>query len=306
MKEIKNIILCGCGAIGSIYADIFSKIPDINFRVLVDEERLNRYSSNPILFNGNKLDLRYILHCDMNFKADLVIIATKMPGFEGALSEIKNFVSDDTVILSLLNGVLSEEIAAKYYGRDKVLYSYFIGHSSVRSGNKVSHDGVNTIVFGSDCEDDKLNVLRVKNLFDKYNINYEIPEDIRHSLWTKFMLNVSSNSTTALFRVNFGQMLSNPLHMDLVIKIMKEVQLIAQAEGVNSPETLVDDALNCLDKMCSEGRTSMLQDVEAGRKTENEIFASTVVELSKKHNIDTPYCLIIDSMFKIIDYNFTK
>lgn len=306
MKEIKNIILCGCGAIGSIYADIFSKVPDINFRVLVDEARLKRYSLNPISFNGNKLDLNYILPDEVNFKADLVIIATKMAGFEDALSEIKNFVSDDTVILSLLNGVLSEDIIAKRYGREKVLYSYFIGHSSVRNGNKVSHDGVNTVVFGSDCEDDKLNVLRVKNLFDKYNVNYEIPEDIRHSLWKKFMLNVSSNSTTALFRVNFGEMMANPLHMDFSVKIMKEVQLIAQAEGVNHPETLVDDALMSLNKMCPEGRTSMLQDVEAGRKTENDIFASTVVELGKKHNIDTPYCLIIDSMFKIIDYNFTK
>ena len=306
MKEIKNIILCGCGAIGSIYADIFSKIPEVNFRVLVDEERLNRYSSNPILFNGNKLDLNYILPDDMNFKADLIIIATKMSGFESALTEIKNFVSDDTVILSLLNGVNSEQLIASKYGRQHVLYSYFIGHSSVRSGNSVKHDGVNTIVFGSACSDDELNVEIVKNLFDKYNINYEIPDDIIHSLWTKFMLNVSTNTTTALFRVNFGQMLSNPLHMDLVIKIMREVQLIAEAEGVNHPETLIDEALIGLNKMTPEGRTSMLQDVEAGRKTENEIFASTIVELGKKHNIHTPYCLILDAMFKVIDYNSAK
>ena len=302
MRDIKNIILCGCGAVGSVYADIFSKCPKINFRVLVNEERLKRYKVNPIIFNGIPLQLNYILPSEVDFKADLIIIATKMSGLSDALSQMENFVAEDTVILPLLNGVMSEEIVAAKYGRNKVLYSYFIGHSAVRVGNSITQDGVNTIVFGSDCPADVENVSRVKSLFDACKVNYSIPEDIKHSLWLKFMLNVCANPTTALFRANFGQMRSNPLHMNIALKILREVQLVAKAEGIKNSDMLVDETLDHLKLIAPQGKTSMLQDVEAGRKTENDIFAKTVVALAKKHAIDTPYCSVISELFDVIDF----
>ncbi len=301
MRKINNVILCGMGAVGSIYADILKDYSPIDFRVLLDKARLERYTKNPMIYNGKILNVNYLLPEAPNFKSDLIIIATKMSGLDDALSQIKNFVGKDTIILPLLNGVMSEEIIASHYGREQVLYSYFIGHSSVRTGNSIVHDGVNTIVFGSDNPNDKESVLIVKNFFDECGISYEIPEDIKHSLWAKFMLNVSSNPTTALLRKNFGQMLSSDKFMALATKIMKEVQAVAKAEGINNSEKLIDETLEKLNTMCPEGKTSMFQDVLAGRKTENEIFAGAVVQLGKKHGIATPYCCILKEFFDIID-----
>ena len=61
MRDIKNVLICGLGAIGSIYADKIQKFNPDSLRVLVDEERFERYSSNPIIFNGNELHFNYIL-----------------------------------------------------------------------------------------------------------------------------------------------------------------------------------------------------------------------------------------------------
>ena len=61
--------------------------------------------------------------------------------------------------------------------------------------------------------------------------------------------------------------------MELAVKIMKEVQAVAKAEGVNNTETMIDETLVNLSKMIPDGKTSMLQDVEAGRKTEVDMFA---------------------------------
>lgn len=292
MKEIKNILICGLGAIGSIYV---AKIKDA--RVLVDKDRLERYKKNPTYFNGELLNPHYILPDDKVFKADLIIIATKFDGFEQAVENIKNFVGENTVILSLLNGVTSEKLLIDKYGADKVLYSYFIGHSAVRVGRHITQDGVNTIVFGS--PDDNKNIERVKNYFDKNGINYDIPDDIIHSMWLKYMLNVSSNQTTALLGYTFGQMLNNERCMSFVKNVMKEVQTIAKAEGVKNTETMVDEALLSLNKMCPEGKTSMLQDVEAGRKTEVDIFAGVMIKLGKKHNIDVPYNKVLKELIEI-------
>ena len=299
MKEIKNVILCGLGAVGAVYADKLSKT-NCNFRVLVDDSRYNRYNKNPIKYNNQKLNVEYILPDEKDFKADLIIITTKMSGLREALDQMKNFVSSDTIIIPLLNGVTSEHIIADVYGREKVLYAYFIGHSAIRVGNSITHDGINTIVFGSDNEKDKQIITVLKNFFDKADINYEISNDIKHALWAKFMLNVSANPTTALFGMTFGEMLNNNAMMDLAVKIMKEVQAVAKAEGVNHTDTLITETLENLKMMIPEGKTSMLQDVEAGRTTEIDTFAGAIIELGQKHNIQTPYCQFLKDAFEVI------
>lgn len=303
MRDIKNVLICGLGAIGSIYADKIQKFNPDSLRVLVDEERFERYSSNPIIFNGNELHFNYILPNDDNFKADLVIIATKYDGLSDVIKNMKNFIQSDTVILALLNGVTSEKIIAETYGREKLLYSYFIGHSAVRTGRNVIHDDVNTIVYGSENTADIENVQRVKKYFDSVGINYKIPEDIMHSLWLKYMLNVSANQSTAILRLTFGEMLANEKCMDFAINIMKEVQKIAKAEGVKNTDIMIDETIAHLHTMIPEGKTSMLQDVEAGRKTEVDMFAGTVIELGLKHNIQTPYNQIIKEILDAIYQN---
>lgn len=300
MKEIKKVILCGLGAIGTIYADKLEKFDAENFKVLVDEARIERYKTNPIKFNGRQLTFDYILPSQEGFKADLIILATKFAGLKDAIKNIKNFVKEDTVILSLLNGVTSEDIIADVYGKDKMLYSYFIGHSSVRCGNSVTHDDVNTIVFGAENNLSE-NVVAVKNFFDKVGINYKIPDDIKRSMWLKFMLNVSANQPTAILRMTFGDMFENTHFMKFAENIMREVQSVAKAEGVLNTETMVDEALKHLKTMTPDGKTSMLQDVEAGRKTEVDMFAGTVIELGKKHGISTPYNKILREMIGIIE-----
>lgn len=300
MKEIKKVILCGLGAIGTIYADKLEKFDAENFKVLVDEARIERYKTNPIKFNGRQLNFDYILPSQEGFKADLIILATKFAGLKDAIKNIKNFVKEDTVILSLLNGVTSEDIIADVYGKDKMLYSYFIGHSSVRCGNSVTHDDVNTIVFGAENNLSE-NVIAVKNFFDKVGINYKIPDDIKRSMWLKFMLNVSANQPTAILRMTFGDMFENAYFMKFAENIMREVQSVAKAEGVLNTETMVDEALKHLKTMTPDGKTSMLQDVEAGRKTEVDMFAGTVIELGKKHGISTPYNKILREMIGIIE-----
>ena len=300
MKDIKNVLICGIGAVGSIYANKIQNYDAENLRVLVDKKRYERYIKNPTIFNGKELNFNYILPDDNNFKADLIIIATKYDGLFDVIANIKNFVQEDTVIMSLLNGVTSEKIIAQTYGREKLLYSYFIGHSAVRTGRNILHDDVNTIVYGSENSADFDNVQRVKEYFERVGINYKIPEDIIHSLWLKFMLNVAANQTTAILRFTFGEFLENDKCMEFAINLMKEVQLIAKAEGVKNTDVMIDETISHLHTMIPDGKTSMLQDVEAGRKTEVEMFAGTVIKLGLEHGIATPYNKIVKEMIEII------
>ena len=303
MKEIKTVLICGIGAVGSIYANKINQYDSNNLKILVDENRLKQYTKTPKIFNGKELILDYILPENTNYKADLIIIATKYDGLNDAIKNIKNFVKEDTIILSLLNGVTSEELIAEVYGSKHVPLAYFIGHSAMRYGNKITFDGTGDIVFGVLNSDitDKNDETILKNYFDKAGISYSIPEDIERSMWLKFMLNVSSNQISAILHKTFGQMQNSKKIRNLLKNIMLEVVEIAKAKGVKNTDTIIDDAFKGFDKMCPEGKTSMLQDIEAGRKTEVEMFAGAVIEMGEKYNISTPYNKMLKEMIEIIE-----
>ena len=306
MKEIKNVLICGIGAIGSIYANKINEFSPEKLKILVDEARLEKYKKVPKIFNGKELKLNYILPQDKSFQADLIIIATKFDGLSEAVTNIKNFIKNDTIILSLLNGVTSEEIIAAKYGWEHILLSYFIGHSAMRKGNNIIFDGTGDIVFGGKFNNktDKNNINLLKNYFDNAKISYKIPNDMPRALWLKFMMNVSSNQPSAILNMTFGQMQRNKHYKDFFVNIMKEVEQIAKACGISNTETMIEEALISFNKMIPEGKTSMLQDVEAKRKTEAEMFAGTIIELGKKYSIPTPYNKILKEMIDIIEENY--
>lgn len=305
MKEIKTVLICGIGAVGSIYANKINQYDSSNLKILVDENRLKQYIKTPKIFNGKELILDYILPDNTNYKADLIIIATKFDGLNDAVNNIKNFVNEDTIILSLLNGVTSEELISRAYGSKHVPLAYFIGHSAMRNKNIITHDGTGDIVFG--IKDEKTNDINdiklLKNYFDKVGISYKTPHNMYRSLWLKFMLNIATNQPSAILNMTFGQMQKNKKFQNFYIKIMEEVLQIAGAEGVQDTETMIPEATEAFNKMSPDGKTSMLQDIEAGRKTEVEMFAGTIIKLGEKHNLQTPYNHILKDMIEIIEEN---
>ena len=84
-------------------------------------------------------------------------------------------------------------------------------------------------------------------------------------------------------------------------KIIREVCLIAEKKGIKNPENLEQDALNALAGMCDEGRTSMHQDILAGRKTEVELFAGEILRLGKELDVETPFNQVLYDMIKILE-----
>ncbi|MCM1338206.1 MAG: ketopantoate reductase family protein [Muribaculaceae bacterium] len=303
MNEIKNVLICGLGAIGTIYANKINNYSNCRLKILVDENRLEKYTKNPKTFNGRVLNLDYILPGNTDYKADFIIISTKLDGLNEAVNNIRNFVKEDTIIMSLLNGVTSEKVIAQKYGWKHTLISYYIGDSAMRSGNEITHGGHGDIVFGINPakETDQNDIRLVKDLFDKTDIAYRTPDDMMRAYWLKFMLNVSANQPSAIMHLTFGDMQTNPKFLEMLKKIMSEVVQIAKAEGIKNTETMIDEAMAGFNAMIPEGKTSMLQDIEAGRKTEVEMFAGTVIRLGQKHGIPTPYNLVIKDMINIIE-----
>ena len=111
MKKIETSALIGLGALGILFG---RKMPGV--QVIADEDRIARYSAEPVVCNGEACSFRYVTPAEGK-PVDLLLVAVKATVLEQAIQDIAKFVGPDTVILSVLNGITSEEhIDAAYPG----------------------------------------------------------------------------------------------------------------------------------------------------------------------------------------------
>ncbi|SMC21283.1 ketopantoate reductase [Clostridium acidisoli DSM 12555] len=301
MGVIKRISLIGMGAIGCAFG---RKLYDVNpgaLKVIANKERIARYIKKGFIIDGKEYNFSYIEPEEKCEPADLVIIAVKSNGLTKAIEDIKNHVGKDTIIISLLNGITSEEIIGKQYGMEKMLYSLCIAEAN-RSENKIHISNHCSIVFGEKTNKEYSDKVKmVKELFDRANISYEIPEDMMHSLWWKFMVNVGVNQSSAVIRGTYGTFKQKIEAKNLMESAMLEVVTLSEKVGVNLNKGDINKWYELLDTLEPNGRTSMCQDILNGRKTEVDIFAGTVCKLGKKYGIETPINRTLLDIIKVIE-----
>ncbi len=202
---------------------------------------------------------------------------------------LKPVVGPDTAILSLLNGIESERELSKAFGKEKVLYGFAVGLNSTHVGNHITYTKEGRIVFGEKSNETTERIKETSALFDRAGVSYVVPENIERELWNKFMLNTAYNTISGLLSATYGDLDQEPV-WDLAQKVCKEVQKVAKAEGgVLLPDSLIEENHRIVTSLGFTGKTSMCQDMEAGRKkTENKWFSGTVIKLGKAHGIPTP------------------
>ncbi len=288
MPEISRIYLCGLGALGGVYGSLLQAGKPGSVRVIASRERSARYSRPEITVNGKPFPFTFIAPDQPGPPADLILIAVKHQQLPQAIADIRNFVGEHTIILSLLNGIESEEAVGQVCGRDKLLLSFVVGTDPFREGLNVRYSFLGWLVFGENRNPTHSpRVAALKQLFDLCQIPNRVPEDMVRELWWKFMLNVGVNQLSAVLRAGYGQFLISPAR-EALREACLEVVRIAEKAGVNLTEADIDKFYTIFEKLDPQGRTSMLQDVEAQRPTEVDIFAGTVIKLGRQYGVPTP------------------
>ena len=287
MNKEKHIVLLGAGAVGVLPAVKLLAREDLRLTAAADSQRVERYRRDGIFFNGKKIPLDFASPEEMSGlpPAELVIIATKTPSLEEALVNIMPLVNEMTILLPLLNGITASDIIQKHFPRNIVLKGYFLGHASVRENNHISHDGVGTFFIGGDSGA----AAATFKLFTSSGINTELPEDIISAMWKKFVLNVGVNQTQAVFKADYGTMQKSQELLAYARSLMQEAVHVANAEHVSGTDSMVEDAMKVILDMPGNVKTSMLQDVLAGRITEVDAFAGTICQKAALHKIPVPF-----------------
>ena len=306
MKEIKTLSIIGLGALGILFGDHLSKkMPKEDLRIIADEERIARYEKEGIYSNQEPCHFHYVTPETVIEPADLMIFAVKYNHLPEAISAVKNHIGKDTIILSALNGISSEEMIASVYGWDKLLYSVAQGMDAVKEGNSLTYSNMGILCYG-DLEPGIISekVQKVTSFFEKMDFPHEVEKDMSKRLWGKFMLNVGVNQTVALYESNYGEIQREGKARDTMIAAMKEVIALAEKEKISLSDEDLNYWLGVLGTLSPEGKPSMRQDLEAKRYSEVGLFSGTVLELAKKHQMATPINQMLYDKIALLESQF--
>jgi len=298
-NHINNLYIVGLGAIGGMYA---AKLQDINpglVKIIASATRIKNYQNSEIKVNERPYKFNYIQPGDRSAPpADLILVAVKAPQLAGAINDLRGFVHDDTIVISLLNGISSEEQIGEKIGIKHLLFAYGVGMDAVRDGNVISYSNPGRVVFGEKNNSTlSERVLAVKELFEQAAIPYHIPADMYKALWFKFMMNTGINQASAVLRAPYRQFQHNEQARKLMLMAAEEVITLSHEMNIFLGQADIDEFIRIVDGLGADGKTSMLQDIEAGRKSEVELFAGTVIELGRKYHVPTP---VNETLYTII------
>lgn len=286
--KLKKTAIVGMGALGLLYGNqIQEGLGKDAVSFIVDKDRFERYKDKNFTICGEEKNFNIELS-DNASPADLVIVAVKYNSLEAALDTMKNVIDEHTVIMSVMNGITSEEIIGKRYGMENIIYTVAQGMDAMRFGDALNYTKMGELRIGVRAGADNTNLMKVVELFDAVKMPYTIDEDIIYRMWGKFMLNVGINQTCMMYETTYSGALSEGEANDTLIGAMNEVIEISHAEGVNLTENDLNYYIDILKTLSPDGVPSMRQDGMAKRKTEVDMFAGTVIEIAKKHGIAVP------------------
>ena len=287
--SIEIISIVGAGALGSAYGGLLYDMDMRSVSFVAGGKRFDRLCKEGVIVNGKRYFIPVVLPEELSVPADLIIVAVKYHHLDDAIQDMRNRIGAETAIISVMNGIESEERIGAVYGMDKVLYAVSVGIDALREGNRVNYRNQGKIFFGETRNTFLTDrVKRIQALFDKVGIIYETPPDMMRIMWWKFMINVGINQASAVLRAPFSIFQTSKEARDLMESAMREVIRLSEKAQVNLTHEDIKKFNEILLGLNPEGKTSMLQDVEAGRKTEVEMFAGKVISLGKQYNVPTP------------------
>ena len=286
--QIKKVAVLGAGAVGSYVIWVLSYAYKFSVRVIAEGERAGRLKENGCLINGQVYRLEVWTPKEAH-GADLLIVSLKYGALPGALDSIAQAVGEHTIVMSLMNGVDSEEIIAQKVNPDNILHALIkVASHKEENGYCFNPETTIGIIFGEikpPFESER--VQAVCTLFENAQIHFRVTDYIKEEMWSKFRLNVCNNLPQAILGAGVG-CYSDSTHMKAISEgLKKELEAIAQAKGIDIGKA--DKSSSYGSAVPPKTRYSTLQDLDAGRHTEIDMFSGALMRMGKELGIPTPY-----------------
>lgn len=298
--NIKSVAVLGAGAVGSYVIWGLSHKKDIRLGVIAEGERADRLKKGGCRIN-DEVYRPEVWSPQEAENVDLLIVSLKYGSLPEALESIKTIVGEHTTVMSLMNGVDSEELIAEQIGDDRVLRSLIkVASHKEENGYYFNPETTLGIIFGElKAPFDSERVRAIESLFADTGIHFRSTEFIREEIWGKFRLNVCNNLPQAILGAGVG-CYSDSTHMKAISDgLRRELEQIALAKGIDMSKMAATSGRGSA--VPASARYSTLQDLDAGRHTEIDMFSGALMRMGEEMGIPTPYNEYTYHMIKALE-----
>ncbi|ART64359.1 ketopantoate reductase family protein [Kushneria marisflavi] len=213
--------------------------------------------------------------------AELVLFCVKSTDTETAGASMASALSETAVVMSLQNGVDNADRLAEMLGREVIPVVVYAAVSMAGSGH-VRHHGGGELALGSSDVGASLVAL-----FQEAGMSATVADNVTDMLWTKLVINCAWNAVSAITQQPYGALMAIDGVRALVVAVMGECQIVAQACGVILPDDMERSTLAIAEVMSAQ-RSSTAQDLARARQSEIEHLNGFIVRQARCHGIETP------------------
>ncbi len=307
-----KIAVVGAGAMGSIYA---AKFAASGHQVLVFDpwhDHVLAINNKGLKVEGPDGDLKvHGIKASTDVKdcgySDLFVIATKASSVGAAARAIKPYVSANTIVLTIQNGLGAGERIASHLATGTVLLGVADGFgASMKGPGHVHHNAMKMIRLGEMTGGISDRLDKLEGIWKGAGFNARAFEDINQLIWEKLLCNVTLSAPCSVFDCNVGELRNFSEHWSIALGCMQEAYQCGLAEGIefsfDDPQSYVTSFAD----MMPAANPSMRLDHFAKRQSEIDFINGAIPAIGRRHEIATPYNQTLSTIVRNIESQFGR
>jgi 2-dehydropantoate 2-reductase len=303
-----RIAVVGAGAMGMLFGGRLAQAGNDVTMVDVVPELLDTLNKNGISLQDEQgthaIPVAASKGEDLHEKQELVILFTKTLYSRAALEIAGGYIGDETVVLTLQNGLGNAELVGEYVNQDKILVGVTNYASDVVGTGAIRTQGGGYVRLSA--ADGKPNEAaeRVCEALCDAGFSAEVSPEVLVAIWEKVGFNAALNSTTAICRVPVGGIGSSEEGRRIAFEIAREVAEVAQAYGIAADAKRIQGSMEYAFSHHQDHYTSMAQDVMRKRRTEVDSINGQIVSRAHAKGVDVPYVEAVYLLLKVVESSY--
>lgn len=290
MNMGSKILIVGAGAVGGYFGACLCRAGlDVTF--LVRRQTYIKIAKDGLSIKSPLGD--FVVHPPLiqNISeissVDLVILSVKCYDLKETLETIAPLVSAGATVLTLQNGVDSEELALAYFKQDCVIAGVVYITARLAEPGLIEHFRRGTIALGERSGEKSERALKIHALITQSKIPCHLTQQILKEKWEKLCWNATFNPLSVILDHPLSLVLKSNDLLEIVRQGIREIIAVAASEGISLHSDIIEDSISATHAL-QDHYTSMYEDYKNGNPTEIEHLNGDIIRRGEKFGIPTP------------------
>ncbi len=300
-----SFLILGCGPIGGILtsfiADNCKKIGMVDANE-AHFQKIHKDGLKTII--GNEIKKTRFSKCyrtlneAKDFSYDYFVVALKTSVMETVIPPAASLIPQHARVVSLQNGIGSEDFLAQHFGRDRVLRIVVNYAGTMVEPGLVKQTFFHPPNYIGACAEKGFTEARsIADFLSKSSLKTVFTDEIKKHEWEKTAMNVAMSSVSAITGLNMKQVMTFKPARELVAALLKETIQVSKAAGTGLGEEYLGKSLKYLDE-AGPHLPSMRIDIENKRETEINFLNQKILDAAVSHKVRTPFLECVTSLIK--------